>query len=169
MGLDFHKAPSVNVNWSYGTVQIIWEENNLKASWRILRNTSIEGSGRKAYKGGLEGAHSTLLVTRSLPQVSISTQKKFRINESRDYVSHFAMMRPLEQMVLTFFWNEVLTSTGRATTSWSYQEGWGWEKEIGRNRSQERNATLNTSGPLRKHILELVVRENSPRLKCHYF
>lgn len=81
MGLDFHKAPSVNVNWSYGTVQIIWEENNLKASWRILRNTSIEGSGRKAYKGGLEGAHSTLLVTQSLSQVSISTQKKFRINE----------------------------------------------------------------------------------------
>lgn len=169
MGLDFHKAPSVNVNWSYGTVQIIWEENNLKASWRILRNTSIEGSGRKAYKGGLEGAHSTLLVTRSLSQVSISTQKKFRINEPGTMWAILPWWGLWSKWCWHFFWNEVLTSTGRATTSWSYQEGWGWEKEIGRNRSQERNATLNTSGPLRKHILELVVRENSPRLKCHYF
>ena len=70
-------------------------------------------------------------------------------------MSHFAMMRPLEQTVLTFFWNEVLTYTGRATISWSYQEGWSWEKELGRNRSQERSAVLNTSGPLRKHVLEL--------------
>lgn len=156
MGLDFHKAASVNVNWGYETVQIIWEVHNLKASWRILRNTSIEGSGRKAYKGGLEGAHNTLMVMWSLSQVSISMQKKFRINKPRDCVSHFAMMRPLEQTVLTFFWNEVLTYTGRATTSWSYQEGWGWQKEIGRNRIQERNAMLNTSEPLRKHVLELV-------------